>query len=92
MNKKTITEGMLALLFAMSAPSETHIMAQERNAETLKRPTLEDLIPGGETYRYTKNLYGLQWWGDVCIKPDMDDLKIIDLQSGKETVLVTRET
>ncbi|MCI6211987.1 S9 family peptidase [Bacteroides heparinolyticus] len=92
MNKKTITEGMLALLFAMSAPSETHIMAQERNAETLKRPTLEDLIPGGETYRYTKNLYGLQWWGDVCIKPDMDDLKTIDLQSGKETVLVTRET
>ncbi len=91
MNKKTITRGTLALLFALSAPHATHTMAQEPTAEALKRPTLEDLIPGGETYRYVENLYGLQWWGDVCIKPDIDELKAIDPQSGKETLLVTRE-
>ena len=26
-----------------------------------KKLTLEELIPGGETYRYAENLYGLQW-------------------------------
>lgn len=61
-------------------------MAQER-----KTPTLEDLLPGGETYRYAERLYGLQWWGDVCMKPTIDTLFIIHPKTGKESVIVTRE-
>jgi dipeptidyl-peptidase-4 len=54
-------------------------------------PTLNDLIPGGTTYRYTENLYGLQWWGDACIKPDTDSLFVVDVRTGKESLLITRE-
>ena len=43
-------------------------------AQETKKPTLEDLIPGGESYRYAENLYGLQWWGDECIKPGIDTI------------------
>nr|WP_291529869.1 S9 family peptidase [Bacteroides sp. UBA939] len=60
-------------------------------AQELKKPTLEDLIPGGETYRFTENLYGLQWWGDTCIKPEMDSLLAVNPKTGKETLLVTRD-
>ena len=48
----------------LAIPIVINVMAQET-----KKPTLEDLIPGGESYRYAENLYGLQWWGDECIKP-----------------------
>ena len=54
---------MLQTLFIMN------VRAQE-----LKTPTLEDLIPSGETFRFPENLYGLQWWGDECIKPDIGTL------------------
>lgn len=54
-------------------------------------PTLNDLIPGGATYRFAENIYGLQWWGDSCIKPGIDSLFTVDPQTGKETLLVTRE-
>lgn len=54
-------------------------------------PTLHDLIPGGATYRFAKNLYGVQWWGEVCIKPDIDSLFTVDPKTGKETLLLTRE-
>lgn len=83
---KTINQWMGAVLLASSALFTTNIMAQE-----LKKPTLEDLIPGGETYRYAENLYGLQWWGDVCITADTDEVKAINPQNGKESVLFTRE-
>ncbi len=63
-----------------------HTMAQE-----LKTLTLEDLIPGGETYRFAENLYGLQWWGDTCIKPETDTLYAIQPKTGKEHVLLTRD-
>ena len=59
-----------------------NLMAQE-----LKMPTLDDLLPGGETYRYAENLYGLQWWGDVLVKPEIDRIVTVDLRNGKETLL-----
>ena len=59
-----------------------NLMAQE-----LKMPTLDDLLPGGETYRYAENLYGLQWWGDVLVKPEIDRMVTVDLRNGKETLL-----
>ena len=75
----------LVLTFA-AAMTMNNLMAQD-----LKMPTLEDLLPGGETYRYAENFYGLQWWGDVLVKPDIDRLSTVDLKSGKETVLLTVE-
>ena len=47
------------LLFSVFSILTLNVMAQET-----KKPTLEELIPGGESYRYAENLYGLQWWGD----------------------------
>ena len=45
MNAKKISKSILALLITVPALLATNAMAQE-----LKKPTLEDLIPGGETY------------------------------------------
>ena len=60
-------------------------------AQELKTLTLDDLLPGGETYRYAENIYGLQWWGDVLVKPDIDRMVTVDLKNGKETELLTIE-
>ena len=86
---KKLTRGLLATLLATAALYPMNTMAQENTS--LKMPTLEDLIPGGETYRYTESLYGLQWWGDLCIKPDIDSLFAVNPKNGRETLLVTRE-
>ena len=56
--------GKRAILLLLALPIGFNVMAQET-----KKPTLEELIPGGESYLYAENLYGLQWWGDECIKP-----------------------
>lgn len=63
----------------------------DMTAQNQKTLSLEDLIPGGETYRYTKNLYGLQWWGDECIKPGVDTLYSVHPQTGKEVAITTRK-
>ena len=91
---KTICKSILAaLLLAMPAMPGTTVMAQETtmNSNELNYPTLEDLIPGGETYRFAETLYGVQWWGDQCIKPTLDSLFAINPKNGKETLLTTRE-
>ena len=85
---KKLTRGLLATLLAAAALYPTETMAQDQ--QSLKMPTLEDLIPGGETYRYTENLYGVQWWGDQCIKPEIDSLFAINPKNGRETLLTTR--
>lgn len=76
----------LLLLIALQTLFSIHAMGQE-----LKKPTLEDLTPGGETYRYAENLYGIQWWGDHCVKPTIDTLYLIDPKTGKENVVTTRK-
>ena len=86
---KKLTRGLLATLLATAALYPMNTMAQENTS--LKMPTLEDLIPGGETYRYTESLYGLQWWGDQCVKPEIDSLFVLNPKNGRETLLVTRE-
>ena len=53
--------GKRAILLLLALPIGFNVMAQET-----KKPTLEELIPGGESYLYAENLYGLQWWGDEC--------------------------
>ena len=86
---KKLTSGLLFTLLTIAALYPINAMAQDQHP--LKMPTLEDLIPGGETYRYTENLYGLQWWGDLCIKPEIDSLFAINPKNGEETLLTTRE-
>lgn len=78
--------GRRAILLLMALPIVINVMAQET-----KKLTLEDLIPGGESYRYAENLYGLQWWGDECIKPSIDTLYSVHPKTGKETMVTTRE-
>ena len=78
--------GKRAILLLLALPIGFNVMAQET-----KKPTLEELIPGGESYLYAENLYGLQWWGDECIKPGVDTLYSIQPKTGKETMVITRE-
>lgn len=78
--------GKRAITLLLAFPIVINVMAQE-----IKKLTLEDLIPGGETYRYAENLYGLQWWGDECIKPGMDTVFTVQPKTGEETVIATRE-
>lgn len=74
---KRISKGILALLMAVPALFTTNVMAQE-----LKKPTLEDLIPGGETYRRTENKW-YQWYGDqLCLELGIDSIKGIQTGTG----------
>lgn len=88
---RRISKGIATLLLAVATLSETPIMAQETVSNKLKYPTLEDLIPGGETYRYAENLYSVQWWGNRCIKPGVDSLMAVNPKNGKETLIATRQ-
>ena len=74
---------LLVCLFCMTAIAS---FAQEK-----KSYTLEDVIPGGNNYfnLVPKNIPGLQWWGDVCVRTDVENIVTINVRNGKETVLVT---
>lgn len=74
---------LLVCLFCMTA---TASFAQEK-----KSYTLEDVIPGGNNYfnLVPKNIPGLQWWGDVCVRTDVENIVTINVRNGQETVLVT---
>lgn len=74
---------LLVCLFCMTA---TASFAQEK-----KSYTLEDVIPGGNNYfnLVPKNIPGMQWWGDVCVRTDVENIVTINVRNGKETVLVT---
>ena len=44
-------------------------------AQELKKPTLEDVIPGGETYHKPENK-SYQWWGDAaCLELGIDNIE-----------------
>ncbi len=89
MKMRKSTSELVRFLFVLHFlffTSTIMLMAQEK-----KMPTLEELIPGGESFRYAENLYGLQWCGDICIKPEIDDLKAIDPRNGRETLLISRK-
>ncbi len=69
------------MIFCMATAS---LSAQEKKAFTLN-----DVIPGGDNYYNLtpKNMTGLKWWGDVCVRTDVEEVKTIDKASGKETLL-----
>lgn len=81
---KRITAKSLLLLIAFALTM--NVTAQEK-----KSFTLEDVMPGGNNYYnlLPQNRYGLQWWGDVCMDADIEEVKTIHPVSGKETTLIT---
>lgn len=68
-------------------------MTSFTSAQEKKAFTLDDVIPRGNNYYnlIPKNLPGLQWWGNICVRTNIDDIKEINNRTGKETVLVTLE-
>ncbi len=78
--KHTIKLLTLTLFVAMSAT----VHAQQ------KAFTLEDLNYGGKNYRnfVPENRY-YTWWGDELIRTDMNECRIVDKKTGKETLLFT---
>ena len=69
-NVKRISKGIAVLLLAVPTLFTTNVMAQET-----KKPTLEDLIPGGETYRKTENKQ-YQWFADAaCLELGADRIE-----------------
>ena len=59
-------------------------------AQGTKLFTLEDLIPGGGTYRQTvpETAY-TEWWGDKCIRLDIEECRIVDNKTGDSKTLFT---
>ncbi len=74
----------IVIIFCMTAS----LSAQEKKAFTLN-----DVIPGGSNYfnLTPKNMPGLQWWEDVCVRADVEDIKRINNRTGEESVIVTLE-
>lgn len=69
------------------------MIATISSAQEKKTFTLNDVIPGGHNYfnLVPKSMPGLQWWGDICVRTDIENIKKIDTKSGKESILVTLE-
>lgn len=69
------------------------MIATISSAQEKKTSTLNDVIPGGDNYfnLVPKSMPGLQWWGDICVRTDIENIKKIDTKSGKESILVTLE-
>lgn len=69
------------------------MIATISSAQEKKTFTLNDVIPGGDNYfnLVPKSMSGLQWWGDICVRTDIENIKKIDTKSGKESILVTLE-
>ena len=53
------------------------MIATASSAQEKKAFTLNDVIPGGSNYYnlVPKSLPGLQWWGDVCVRADIENIK-----------------
>lgn len=69
------------------------MIATISSAQEKKTFTLNDVIPGGDNYfnLVPKSMPGLQWWGDICVRTDIENIKKIDTKNGKESILVTLE-
>ena len=69
------------------------MIATISSAQEKKTFTLNDVIPGGDNYfnLVPKSMPGLQWWGDICVRTYIENIKKIDTKSGKESILVTLE-
>ena len=59
-------------------------------AQNNPKPTFRGFNSGGATYRYPENIYGVQWKGDLCVLPDIENLKVVSPNNGKEVVIATK--
>ena len=76
-NVKKISKGIAVLLLALLTLFTTNVMAQE-----MKKPTLEDLIPGGETYRKPEDKQ-YQWYADgACLELGADRIEGVWTANG----------
>ena len=68
-------------LFFLCCMTTLATFAQEK-----KTYTLEDVIPGGNNYfnLVPENIPGLQWWGDVCVRADVENIRSIQLKDGEK--------
>jgi len=78
---------MKRILFLALVALPLTLMAQK------KQFTLEDLIPGGKTYRslQPENKF-YTWWGDKCIELDVDNCNYIEFSNGESVPLVSRDS
>ena len=85
--KTTKLMTMLGIVAALFSTNTTSVQAQQ-----LKQFTLEDLNFGGNNYHnmIAENRW-TTWWGDVLVRTDAEDCKIVDKKTGKESVLFTLE-
>lgn len=67
-----------------------NVIAMPQN-QNLKKPTLDELIPGGDSYIFTKSIYGLSWWGDICIEPGYKDLNQVNPLTGERSIIASLE-
>ncbi|MEJ8762641.1 DPP IV N-terminal domain-containing protein [Phocaeicola sp. HCN-40430] len=76
---------LFQFIFLLCMAAST-ITAQEKKAYTL-----EDVIPGGSNYfnLTPKNMSGLQWWGDVCVRTEVEEILSVNTKNGKTSTLVT---
>lgn len=76
---------LFQFIFLLCMAAST-ITAQEKKAYTL-----EDVIPGGSNYfnLTPKNMSGLQWWGNVCVRVEVDKILSVNTKNGKTSTLVT---
>jgi dipeptidyl-peptidase-4 len=52
--------------------------------------TLDDLIPGGSTYRSTvPQTEYLEWWGDECVRLDLEECFTVSKSTGEQASLFT---
>lgn len=77
---------MKKIRFAMAASFMAFSMFAM--AQGTKLFTLDDLIPGGSTYRNLspKTIY-TKWWGDECVELDIDKCSIINKKNGEKSPL-----
>ena len=83
-----MTDMMMKIkLFLLMSVMSVLAMAQEK-----KSFTLNDLLPGGNTYHtlVPKNIY-TTWWGNQCVETSLEDCKLVNVKTGKKTVLFTLE-
>lgn len=68
------------------------LMSINSTAQEKKHFTIDDLTPGGATYYslLPENIIGLQWWGDLCVRPDID--KVVASNPAKKTEKQTLAT
>ena len=81
-NKFMVMLGMVTALCTQGADCS--------QAQALKQFTLEDLNFGGNNYHnmIAENRW-TTWWGDELVRTDAEDCKLVNKNTGKETLLFT---